>query len=64
MSAHQSNEVALVTGGNRGLGKDIVLSLARMGMAAALTYNVNQQEADDAKCLTGQQLEATGGFAL
>ncbi len=60
MSGHQVGKVALVTGGNRGLGKDIALSLARMGMAVALTYNVNRQEADD---VVGE-IEASGGKAL
>ena len=40
------NKIALVTGGNRGLGKDTALSLAGMGMDVVLTFNTNQAEAE------------------
>jgi NAD(P)-dependent dehydrogenase (short-subunit alcohol dehydrogenase family) len=40
------NKIALVTGGNCGLGKDMALSLARMGMDVVLTFNMNQAEAE------------------
>ena len=39
------NKVALVTGGNRGIGKDIALMLARNGIGVILTYRSNEQEA-------------------
>ncbi len=52
-------KVALVTGGNRGLGKDIALSLARAGVDIALTYNTNRQEAGD---VVGE-IQALGGKA-
>ncbi len=42
----QRNKIALVTGGNRGLGKDMALSLARMGMDVVLTFNTNRDEAE------------------
>jgi NAD(P)-dependent dehydrogenase (short-subunit alcohol dehydrogenase family) len=35
------NKVALVTGGNRGIGKAISIALARSGVKVALTYNTN-----------------------
>ncbi len=40
------NKIALVTGGSRGLGKNMALALARNGNDIVLTYNANQQEAD------------------
>ena len=40
-----STSIALVTGGNRGLGKDMVLSLARRGVDVIFTYRNNQAEA-------------------
>jgi len=39
-------KIALVTGGSRGLGKDMALSLARKGNDIILTYNTNREEAD------------------
>jgi NAD(P)-dependent dehydrogenase (short-subunit alcohol dehydrogenase family) len=39
--------IALVTGGNRGLGKNMVLSLARRGVDVILTYRSNPGEATD-----------------
>ncbi len=41
-----STKIALVTGGSRGLGKDMALSIARKGMDVILTYNTNKTEAD------------------
>ncbi len=40
------NKIALVTGGSRGLGRDMALSLARKGNDIVLTYNSNKEEAD------------------
>lgn len=45
---HRQNRIALVTGGNRGLGRDIAVSLARDGIDVVLTYNTNQAEAAQA----------------
>jgi NAD(P)-dependent dehydrogenase (short-subunit alcohol dehydrogenase family) len=39
-------KVALVTGGSRGLGKDMAISLAKIGIDVVLTYNTNKQEGD------------------
>lgn len=39
------NKIALVTGGSRGLGKDMALSLAKKGIDVILTYNTNESEA-------------------
>jgi NAD(P)-dependent dehydrogenase (short-subunit alcohol dehydrogenase family) len=42
-----TNKIALVTGGSRGLGKDMALSLARKGTDVILTYKTNKAEADE-----------------
>lgn len=39
------NKIALVTGGSRGLGKDMALSLASKGIDVILTYNSKKDEA-------------------
>ena len=43
----KNNKIALVTGGSRGLGKDMALSLAKKGLDVILTYNSKKAEADD-----------------
>lgn len=40
------NKIALVTGGSRGLGKNMSLQLAKSGHDIILTYKSNQAEAD------------------
>lgn len=40
------NKIALVTGGGRGLGKDMALSLAKKGIDVIITYNTNKEDAD------------------
>ena len=39
-------KIALVTGGSRGLGKNMALNLAQKGIDVILTYNNNKAEAD------------------
>jgi len=39
------NKIALVTGGSRGLGRDMALSLAKKGIDVILTYNSKKDEA-------------------
>lgn len=39
------NKIALVTGGSRGLGKDMALQLANKGFNVVLTYNSKKEEA-------------------
>lgn len=41
-----TTKIALVTGGSRGLGKDMVLSLAKKGIDVIFTYNSRQDEAN------------------
>ncbi|TSJ38539.1 SDR family oxidoreductase [Mucilaginibacter corticis] len=52
----QKNKIALVTGGSRGLGKDMALRLAEKGIDVILTYNSKAQEAQDVV----SQIEQTG----
>lgn len=40
-----SNKVILVTGGSRGIGKDIVISMAMMGYKVILNYNKSDEQA-------------------
>lgn len=39
------SKIALITGGNRGLGRDIALSLAGRGLDVVLTYHTHEEEA-------------------
>ena len=41
------SKIALVTGGSRGLGRDMAINLAKKGFDVVLTYNSNQQKADE-----------------
>lgn len=43
----QKTKIALVTGGSRGLGKDMSIALAKKGIDVMLTYNSNKEAADD-----------------
>ena len=38
--------IALVTGGSRGLGRDMALSLAAKGIDVILTYHTKKEEAE------------------
>ena len=42
------NKIALVTGGSRGLGRNMAISLAKKGIDVVLTYNTNKAEAEKA----------------
>ena len=55
-----SGKSAVVTGGSRGIGRAIVLRLARQGADVAFTYRGNEQAARD----TASEVEAIGRRAL
>jgi NAD(P)-dependent dehydrogenase (short-subunit alcohol dehydrogenase family) len=40
------NNIALVTGGSRGLGKNMAIALAKKGLDVIITYNTNKAAAD------------------
>lgn len=42
-----ANKIALVTGGSRGLGKDMALQLAKNGFGVVITYHSKQAEAEN-----------------
>jgi len=60
MSTH--NKIALITGGSRGLGKNMAIALAKKGIDVVLTYNTNKEEA--AKVVTEIQTLGRKAFAL
>lgn len=41
-----NTKIALVTGGSRGLGKNMAIAIAKKGIDVILTYNSKKQEAD------------------
>jgi NAD(P)-dependent dehydrogenase (short-subunit alcohol dehydrogenase family) len=51
-----TQKIALVTGGNRGLGKDMALALARKGIDVVITYKNNESLAQE----TAKAIEALG----
>lgn len=54
------NKIALVTGGSRGLGKDMALSLAKKNIDVILTYHSNQTDAEEVV----KTIEASGQKAV
>ncbi len=42
-----NSKIALVTGGSRGLGMNMAISLAKKGIDVVLTYHSNQQKAEE-----------------
>ncbi len=60
MTSDRLKKIALVTGGNRGLGKDMALSLARAGMDVVLTFNSNRAEGE----AVVEEIQALGGRAV
>jgi len=41
------NKIALVTGGSRGLGKNMAIAIAKKGIDVVFTYNTNKSAADE-----------------
>src|SRR5215470_8411642 len=54
------NKVAIVTGGNSGIGKAIVLALAREGANVAIDYVANEQATEDLE----KQIAALGDQSI
>ncbi len=55
-----SQKIALVTGGSRGLGKDMAISLAKKGTDVILTYRTNEDQAKEVV----KEIEAVGRNAV
>lgn len=51
-----ATKIALVTGGSRGLGKDMAISIAKKGFDVVLTYRSNKEEAEQ----TVREIESLG----
>jgi NAD(P)-dependent dehydrogenase (short-subunit alcohol dehydrogenase family) len=50
-----SNKLAIVTGGNRGLGKEMAISLAKKSVDVIITFNNNEEQANEVvKTLTSE----------
>lgn len=54
------NKIALVTGGSRGLGKNMALALAKKGIDILLTYHKNEKEAKNVV----SEIESMGNKAI
>jgi 3-oxoacyl-[acyl-carrier protein] reductase len=58
---------ALITGGSRGIGRDVALRLAAEGVAVAINYNTSEAEAaqvaDDARALGANAVVIKGSVA-
>ena len=55
----RQSKLALVTGGNRGLGRDIALSVARRGIDVVVTYNTTADKAESVVA----EIQRAGGKA-
>ncbi len=56
---NSTTKIALVTGGSRGLGKDMAMRLAEKGLGVVITYNTKKEEAEAVVKI----IEAAGGKA-
>jgi len=41
------SKIALVTGGSRGLGRNMAIAIAKKGLDVVITYNANKEAADE-----------------
>src|SRR5690606_9951694 len=55
-----SNKIALVTGGSRGLGRDMAINLSKKGLDVVITYHSNQEAANEVIA----EIEANGQKAI
>ncbi|PWL38500.1 hypothetical protein DKG77_09565 [Flagellimonas aquimarina] len=55
-----TTKIALITGGSRGLGKDMALNIAKKGLDVVITYNSNKTAAQN----TLTEINALGGKAV
>ncbi|MBS9463805.1 SDR family oxidoreductase [Flagellimonas sp. 389] len=55
-----TTKIALITGGSRGLGKDMALNIAKKGLDVVITYNSNKTAAES----TLTEITALGGKAI
>jgi len=53
-------KIALVTGGSRGLGRDMAISLAKKGIDVVFTYNSNPEKADEVV----KEIQSHGRWAI
>jgi NAD(P)-dependent dehydrogenase (short-subunit alcohol dehydrogenase family) len=54
--------IAIVTGGSRGLGRDMAINMAKKGLDVVITYHTNQHAADEV--VAEIEKEGSSGFAL
>lgn len=54
------NKIALVTGGSRGLGRDMAINLAKKGLDVVITYHSNEEAANEVIA----KIEANGQKAI
>lgn len=59
-TSHQPMQIALITGGSRGLGRNTAVNLARRGVGVVLTYHSNPTQAESAVA----EITAAGGAAI
>ena len=59
-----ASKIALVTGGSRGLGRNMAPRPARDGKGIILTCIVAFLASEDSHWITGQRIEASGGMFL
>ena len=56
----EENKTVLVTGGSRGIGKEIALKFAKQGYDVIINYVSDKTDTEELK----KELEANGGKAL
>jgi len=61
---NNKSKIALVTGGSRGLGRDMVLRLAEKGLDVILTYHSRQDEAQKVASLVAQAGQKAAALQL